>query len=149
MNDAAMQALGSYEGGRMLYIGLGTGMGTTLIHDGKIIPMALGHLKFLEGESFDHYLGRKGLELYGQKRWRRAVLEAAESLKAAFFVDYVILGGGNAKKLEELPEGIRRGNNENAYFGGVRLWQSEEPEAGASCVLTLPAAADQPQLKAL
>jgi predicted NBD/HSP70 family sugar kinase len=131
MNDAAMQALGSYEGGRMLYLGLGTGIGTTLIVDGKIISMALGHLKFLD-ETFDDYLSRRGLERYGTKRWRRAVLEAAESLKAAFFADYVTLGGGNAKKLDDLPEGIRRGGNENAYFGGLRMWQAEEQAAAGT-----------------
>ena len=123
MNDAAMQALGSYDGGRMLYIGLGTSMGTTFVIDGKIVPLALGHLKFAEGESFEHYLGRKGMELHGNKRWRRAVGEAASVLKAAFLADYVVLGGGNAKKLEELPDGCRLGGNHNAYFGGLRMWE--------------------------
>lgn len=124
MNDAAMQALGSYEGGRMLYLGLGTGMGTTFIIDGKIVPLALGHLKFCE-ETFNHYLSRKGLELHGSKRWRSAVAEAAVSLKEAFIADYVVLGGGNSKKLEELPEGCRRGSNTNAYFGGLKMWEEE------------------------
>jgi hypothetical protein len=123
MNDACMQALGSYDGGRMLYIGLGTGMGTALIIDGKIVPLALGHLKFSDGETFDYFLGRKGLELHGQKRWRRAVFDAAEILQRAFLADYVVLGGGNAKKLEELPEGCRSGGNHNAYFGGLRMWE--------------------------
>ena len=123
MNDACMQALGSYDGGRMLYIGLGTSMGTTFIIDGKIVPLALGHLKFSDGESFEHFLGRKGLELHGPKRWRRAVFEAAAILKTAFHADYVMLGGGNAKKLEELPEGCRSGGNHNAYFGGLRMWE--------------------------
>ena len=127
MNDAAMQALGSYEGGRMLYLGLGTSMGTVFIIDGKIVPLALGPLKFVRGETFEHYLSRKGLEMHGAKRWRRAVLEAAATLKTAFLAEYVVLGGGNAKKLEELPEGVRRGSNENAYFGGLRMWQLEEP----------------------
>lgn len=123
MNDACMQALGSYDGGRMLYIGLGTGMGTTFIIDGKIVPLALGHLKFSDGETFDHFLSRNGLELHGTKRWRKAVFEAAAILKKAFFADYVVLGGGNAKKLEELPEGCRAGGNHNAYFGGLRMWE--------------------------
>jgi predicted NBD/HSP70 family sugar kinase len=123
MNDACMQALGSYEGGRMLYLGLGTSMGTTFIIDHQIVPLALGHLKFCGGESFEHYLSRKGLELHGVKRWRRAVSEAADTLRTAFLADYVVLGGGNAKKLKELPEACRRGGNHNAYFGGLRMWE--------------------------
>ena len=123
MNDACMQALGSYEGGRMLYVGLGTSMGTTYIIDHQIVPLALGHLRFYGGESFEHYLSRKGLELHGVKRWRRAVADAATTLKNAFLADYVVLGGGNAKRLKEMPEGCRRGGNHNAYFGGVRMWE--------------------------
>ena len=140
MNDACMQALGSYEGGRMLYIGLGTSMGTTFIIDGKIVPLALGHLKFSDGESFEHFLSRKGLELRGAKRWRRAVLEAAETLKTAFLADYVVLGGGNAKKLEDLPEGLRRGGNHNAYFGGLRMWEDGQA-ADAPPLTVFPEAA--------
>jgi len=142
MNDACMQALGSYDGGRMLYIGLGTSMGTTFITEGKIVPLALGHLKFQDGESFEHFLGRKGLELRGEKRWRRAVIEAAETLKAAFLADYVVLGGGNAKKLEDLPEGIRRGGNHNAYFGGLRMWEDAKP-ASAPPLTVFPDTAQQ------
>jgi predicted NBD/HSP70 family sugar kinase len=123
MNDACLQALGSYEGGRMLYLGLGTSVGTTLVSEGHIVPLALGHLKFLRGESFEHHLCRKGLKLNGKRRWRRAVAEAATTLRSAFLVDYVVLGGGNAKKLAELPDGCRRGGNHNAYFGGLRLWE--------------------------
>jgi polyphosphate glucokinase len=122
MNDACMQAVGSYEGGRMLYIGLGTSMGTAYIINNQIVPLALGHLKFLRGETFEHYLNRKGLHLHGLKRWRRAVCEAAEVLKAAFLADYVVLGGGNAKKLQDIPAGCRLGGNYNAYHGGVRMW---------------------------
>jgi predicted NBD/HSP70 family sugar kinase len=129
MNDACMQALGSYEGGRMLYLGLGTSMGTTFIIDHMIVPLALGHLTFRRGESFEDYLSRAGLELNGPRRWRRAVHEAAESLKAAFMADYVVLGGGNAKKLKTLPEGCRRGGNHNAYFGGLKMWEPEQPVA--------------------
>ncbi|MGD9648553.1 MAG: hypothetical protein AB7U73_22775 [Pirellulales bacterium] len=139
MNDACMQALGSYEGGRMLYIGLGTSMGTTLIVDGVIVPLALGHLKFFRGETFEHYLSRKGLELHGLKRWRRAAIEAAHVLKPAFLVDYVVLGGGNAKKLDDLPEGIRRGSNENAYFGGLKMWPAEEPAESTNGLSVVPA----------
>ena len=123
MNDACMQAVGSYEGGRMLYIGLGTSMGTAYIINNQIVPLALGHLKFLRGESFEHYLGRNGLKLHGLKRWCRAVGEAAHVLQAAFLSDYVVLGGGNAKKLEEIPPGCRLGGNHNAYHGGVRMWE--------------------------
>ncbi|HEY4308106.1 MAG TPA: ROK family protein [Pirellulales bacterium] len=125
MNDACMQALGSYEGGRMLYLGLGTSMGSVYMGEGHIAPLALGHLKFCGGESFEHYLSRKGLELHGEKSWRRAVCEAAATLKAAFLVDYVVLGGGNAKHLNELPEGCRRGGSHNAYFGGLKMWHPE------------------------
>jgi predicted NBD/HSP70 family sugar kinase len=123
MNDACMQALGSYEGGKMLYLGFGTGLGTALIVDGVIVPLALGHLKLWEGETFNHYLSRAGLKLHGKKRWRAAVAEAAASLKAAFFADYVVLGGGNADEIKDLPEGCRRGGNHNAYFGGLRMWE--------------------------
>jgi predicted NBD/HSP70 family sugar kinase len=126
MNDACMQALGSYEGGRMLFIGLGTSMGTVFMIEGKIVPLALGHLRFHRGESFEHYLSRKGLERYGVKGWRHAVSEAATILKAAFLADYVVLGGGNAKKLKDLPDGCRRGANEMAYLGGVRMWEPLE-----------------------
>jgi polyphosphate glucokinase len=137
MNDACMQALGSYEGGKMLYLGLGTSMGTAFISDGKVIPLALGHLKFLRGESFEHYLSRKGLKLHGTKRWRKAAAEAALVLKEAFLADYVVLGGGNAKKLEELPEGCRRGGNHNAYFGGLRMWE-DASQADAPTLTVFP-----------
>jgi len=146
MNDACMQALGSYEGGRMLYLGLGTGMGTTFIIEGTIVPLALGHLKFCQGESFDHYLSRKGLELHGPKRWRRAVCEATAVLKTAFLADYVVLGGGNAKKLEELPEGCRRGGNHNAYFGGLRMWDDVAVAALPTAVPAETPAASSPTL---
>jgi predicted NBD/HSP70 family sugar kinase len=126
MNDACMQALGSYEGGRMLFLGLGTNLGSVFIIDGRIVPLALGHLRFYKGESFNHYLSRKGLERYGVKAFQHAVSEAATTLKAAFLADYVVLGGGNAKKIDELPEGCRRGANEMAYIGGIRMWEPVE-----------------------
>jgi polyphosphate glucokinase len=122
MNDACMQALGSYEGGRMLYLGLGTGLGTAFISEGTMVPLALGHLKLWEGGTFDHYLSRAGLARYGKKRWRQAVTEAADQLRSAFFADYVVLGGGNADEMKDLPEGCRGGGNHNAYFGGLRMW---------------------------
>lgn len=145
MNDAAMQALGSYEGGRMLYLGLGTSMGTTLIADDAIITLALGHLKFFGGESFEHCLSRKGLELYGPKRWKRAAVEAAKTLKDAFQADYVVIGGGNAKKLEELPEGVRRGSNENAYFGGLKMWPDDQPKETTPDLTVVSSADDEKQ----
>lgn len=122
MNDACMQALGSYEGGRMLYMGLGTSVAVTFISESRIIPLALGHLEF-EKKTFEEHLNRAALERDGVKRWRERVVDAAKVLKPAFFADYVVLGGGNAKKLEEIPEGCRRGGNHNAYFGGLRMWE--------------------------
>ncbi|MCC7420818.1 MAG: ROK family protein [Planctomycetaceae bacterium] len=122
MNDACMQALGSYEGGSMLYIGLGTNMGTSLIVDRKIVPLALGHVQ-VRKKIFNEYLSREGRERMGASEWQDAVYEAAEVLKHAFLVDYVTLGGGNAKKLENLPGFCRRGGNQNAYFGGLRMWE--------------------------
>jgi polyphosphate glucokinase len=123
INDAAMQALGSYEGGRMLFLGLGTGLGNTLIIDGVIAPMELGHLPYKKKKSFEEYVGVHGLERLGKKKWQDAVFDVVEKLKAALIADYVVLGGGNAKKLTRLPDGCRLGNNENAFIGGFRLWQ--------------------------
>ncbi|MCC6492353.1 MAG: ROK family protein [Pirellulales bacterium] len=123
MNDACLQALGSYDGGRMLYLGLGTSIGTAFITDGVIVPLALGHPKLWEGETFEHYLGRAALTLHGKKRWRQAVAETAAILKPAFLADYIVLGGGNADELKEMPPGCRRGGNHNAYFGGLRMWE--------------------------
>jgi predicted NBD/HSP70 family sugar kinase len=122
MNDACMQALGSYEGGRMLYVGLGTSMGCTFIIDNKIVPLALGHLQLRRGLSFEEALCRRALEENGTAKWRRAVTEAVTALKNAFLAEYVVLGGGNAKKVKELPPDCRRGGNHNAYFGGLRMW---------------------------
>jgi predicted NBD/HSP70 family sugar kinase len=123
MNDACMQALGSYEGGKMLYLGLGTSIGTAFITDGTVVPLALGHLKLHQGETFEHFLSRKGLDRLGVKSWRQSVIDAAHVAKEAFLADYVVVGGGNAKKLKELPDGIRLGSNQNAYFGGLRMWE--------------------------
>jgi predicted NBD/HSP70 family sugar kinase len=129
MNDACMQALGSYEGGKMLYLGFGTGVGSALIADGVVLPLAIGHLKLWENESFDHYLSRDGLRRHGKKLWRQAVAEAAEMLQGVFLAEYVVLGGGNAEEIKELPEGCRRGGNHNAYFGGLRMWEDHEEHA--------------------
>lgn len=130
MNDACLQALGSYEGGRMLYLGLGTGLGSSFIFDGQVIPLALGPLRSKRGEAYSEYLGRDGLKRHGKQIWRDVALEAGVSLKASFLADYVVFGGGNAKRLGELPEGCRKGGNHNAYFGGVRLWQDVHPQDG-------------------
>jgi predicted NBD/HSP70 family sugar kinase len=129
MNDACMQALGSYEGGKMFYLGLGTSVGTTFIIDRVVVPLALGHLELVAGESFEQCLCRRGLRLYGKKRWRAAVAKAATTLKAALLADYVVLGGGNADQIKELPEGCRRGGNHNAYFGGLRMWEDLPDES--------------------
>ena len=121
INDAAMQALGGYEGGRMLFLGLGTGLGTTLIIDGFLAPMEVRHMPFRKG-TFEDYVGERGLEHDGHKRWRKAVLEVIEVYVAAFSPDYVVLGGGNARELDEIPENCRLGHNEDAFLGGFRLW---------------------------
>ena len=121
INDAAMQALGSYEGGRMLFLGLGTGLGTTLIIDGVIAPMELGHLPYRKA-TYEDYVGEAGQERDGHKRWQKHVLETISHLSAALLPDYVVIGGGNARELDELPENCRLGRNEDAFLGGFRLW---------------------------
>ena len=128
INDAAMQAIGSYEGGRMLFLGLGTGLGSALILGGSLEPMELAHLPYRKGRTFEDYLGVAGLARLGKKRWRRAVFEVVAKLSAAFEVDYVVLGGGNVEKLKKLPPHTRAGDNANAFKGGFRLW-NEEPWA--------------------
>lgn len=123
LNDADMQALGGYEGGRMLYLGLGTGIGTSLITDGAISPVALGLLPFKDGKRFEDFLTKKALERIGLRAWRAAVAKAAELMRQAMLADYVMLGGSGAERFETLPEGCRRGGNTNAYFGGLRMWE--------------------------
>jgi predicted NBD/HSP70 family sugar kinase len=122
VNDAAMQALGSYRGGRMLFLGLGTGLGSALIVDGNLEPMELAHLPYKKGRTFEDYVGRAGLERCGKKKWRRHVIDVTKRLKAALEADYVVLGGGNAKRLTKLPAGVRRCSNAQAFAGGFRLW---------------------------
>jgi len=122
INDAAMQALGSYQGGRMLFLGLGTGLGSALIVDNVLEPMELAHLPYKKGRSFEDYVGLAGLKRQGKKKWRRHVAEVVQQLKAAMQVDYVVLGGGNAKLLKQLPPGTRLGTNADAFQGGYRLW---------------------------
>lgn len=123
INDAAMQALGSYEGGRMLFLGLGTGLGSALIADWILMPMELAHLPYKKGMTFEDYVGRRGLERFGKKKWRRSVDDVVSRLRAALVADYVVLGGGNARKLTSLPDGARLGDNAHAFIGGRRLWE--------------------------
>jgi hypothetical protein len=126
INDAAMQALGSYEGGRMLFLGLGTGLGSALIAEHVIIPLELGHLTFDGKRTFGEILGRRGLERIGKGAWREAVKRAVGFLTGALLTDYVVLGGGNAKRLREAPPGARLGHNLTAFRGGFRLWSVED-----------------------
>jgi polyphosphate glucokinase len=127
INDAAMQALGSYKGGRMLFLGLGTGLGAAMIVDGVLQPMELAHLIHKHGKTYEDYLGLRGLKRSGKKKWRRYVAEIVKTLKDALEADYVVLGGGNSKKLKKLPPGARLGNNENAFRGGFLLWNAPKP----------------------
>ena len=123
VNDAAMQALGSYDGGRMLFLGLGTGLGSVLIIDNTLVPLELGELRHRNDETYSERLGRKALKRDGKKVWRRRVLKVVPSLQRAFLADYVVLGGGNARHLgEPLPPGVRLGHNLTAFRGGYRLW---------------------------
>jgi predicted NBD/HSP70 family sugar kinase len=123
VNDAAMQAIGSYRGGRMLFLGLGTGLGATLIIDGVVEPTEIGHMPYQHGRSFEDYVGERGRRRLGTRRWRKAVADVVRQLTAALEADYVVLGGGNAARIKQLPRGVRRGANRNAFIGGVRLWR--------------------------
>jgi polyphosphate glucokinase len=123
VNDAAMQALGSYDGGKMLFLGLGTGLGSAMVVEGVVVPMELGHLPFRKA-TFEDYVGERGMQRLGKKKWQKAVFETVERLTAALEPEYVVLGGGNPKKLEELPPNVRLGANDNAFVGAFRLWDS-------------------------
>ncbi|PYI48516.1 MAG: ROK family protein [Verrucomicrobia bacterium] len=124
INDAAMQALGSYRGGgRMLFLGLGTGLGSALVWNTTLMPLELGDLPYPNGKIIENYLGIPGLELLGQKKWKREVTYAVAQLKKSFIADYVVLGGGLVHRFTRLPKGIERGRNENAFLGGMRLWE--------------------------
>jgi glucose-6-phosphate isomerase len=138
LNDAAMQALGSDEGGRMLFLGLGSGLGTSLVDDGRIVALELAHLPYKD-QTFEDVLGQRGLQALGEERWRAAVLEGAELLRAAVAAEYVVLGGGNVRLFKDLPEGVRRGNNDKAFEGGFRAWES--PDAGELTTTPLKALA--------
>jgi polyphosphate glucokinase len=126
INDAAMQALGCYEGGRMLFLGLGTGLGTTLIVDNVIVALELGHLPYRKDKSFEEYVGTAALKRLGRKKWQMVVFDVVARLKAAFVADYIVLGGGNVKKMSDLPPGARQGDNNNAFIGGERLWAKKK-----------------------
>jgi polyphosphate glucokinase len=123
INDAAMQALGSYEGGRMLFLGLGTGLGSTLVFDGMLAPMELGHLPYKKGRTFEEYVGQAGLKRLGRRKWQEVVFDVVGRLKNALLPDYIVLGGGNVKKLDALPPDCRPGDNSHAFIGGERLWE--------------------------
>jgi predicted NBD/HSP70 family sugar kinase len=122
VNDAEMQALGSYHGGRMLFLGLGTGLGSAMIVKGVVQPMELAHLPYKKGKTYEDYLGLRGLQRLGKKRWRKHVSDVVDRLTAALEPDYVVLGGGNVKELKKLPPKCEAGSNENAFLGGFRLW---------------------------
>jgi polyphosphate glucokinase len=125
VNDAAMQAIGSYEGGRMLFLGLGTGLGSALIVNGVLQPLELAHLPYKNGRTYEDYIGLRGLKRMGKKKWRRYVDDVVAKLKDALEAESVVIGGGNAKLLKELPDGARLGNNKNAFRGGARLWETK------------------------
>ena len=131
INDAAMQALGSYRGGRMLFLGLGTGLGSALIIDGILAPLELAHLPYRKGHTYEEYVGKAGLARLGKKKWRRFVIDVTQRLSAALEADYTVLGGGNAKLVHELPAGVRLGTNRHAFAGGYRLWDPRYTRDGA------------------
>ncbi len=126
MNDAAMQALGSYHGGRMLFLGLGTGLGSAMIQNGHLEPLELGHMPFKDGKCFEYFTGKRGLKRLGFDAWRDVVFEVVDQFVSAIDPDYVVLGGGNVKKLDELPPRCERGSNANAFVGGSRLWEDDQ-----------------------
>ena len=124
VNDAAMQALGSYPGGgRMLFLGIGTGLGSALVWDSNVMSLELGDLPYPDGKIIENHLGVPGLKKLGKRKWKREVLYAVGQLKRAFIADYIVLGGGLVHRFDRLPKGIVRGQNQNAFLGGVRLWE--------------------------
>ena len=134
VNDAAMQALGAYRGGRMLFLGLGTGLGSALIAEGVLMPLELAHLPYRDGKTYEDYVGLRGLQRLGRRRWTRHVERVVGLLGAALQADYVVLGGGQTKKLKQLPPATEMSTNENAIRGGLRLWNADQivPVAGTS-----------------
>ena len=126
INDAAMQALGSYRRGKLLFLGIGTGLGSALVVDGSVEPLELAHLPYRKGRTFEDYVGRRGLQRLGRKRWRKHVFTVVGLLRAAILAEDVVLGGGNARFLKRLPAGTRLGGNAYAFKGGFALWKAEE-----------------------
>jgi predicted NBD/HSP70 family sugar kinase len=126
INDAAMQALGSYHGGRMLFLGLGAGLGSAMIVDGILEPMELAHLPYKNGRTYEDYVGVRGLKRLGKKKWRSYVTDVVKRLKDALGAEYVILGGGNSKNIKKLPPDTQPGDNRNAFIGGARLWKTKK-----------------------
>jgi len=124
INDAAMQAIGSYEGGRMLFLGLGTGLGSAMIVDGVVASMELGHMPYKKGKTFEDYVGDKGRRIRGPRKWERSVDDVVTQLRKALEADYVVLGGGNARKLKTVPDSARLGSNDFAFLGGFRMWRA-------------------------
>jgi polyphosphate glucokinase len=141
INDAAMQALGGYKGGRMLFLGIGTGLGSAMIFDGVVVPLELAHLPYKKGRTYEEYIGLRGLERRGRKPWRKSVLKIICLLQAALVCDYVLLGGGNAKLMKKLPKGVLLGANSNAIDGGIALWND-----GAITPSGAPAPSSDPDL---
>ena len=127
LNDAAMQALGSYHGGRLLFLGLGTGLGSAMVIEGIVQPMELAHLPYKKGRTYEDYVGLRGLERMGKKKWRKITAEVIELLHTALRTDSVVIGGGQAKLLKNLPRHIQLGSNDNAFRGGFKLWKEPDP----------------------
>lgn len=144
INDAAMQALGSYDGGRMLFLGLGTGLGSALVVDGFVVALELAHLPYKKERTFEDYVGERGLERMGKQKWTNAVMDVAERLRAAMVADYVVLGGGNSKRLKDLPPHLRLGDNRLAFRGGFRVWDPVPPEGIVPAALPAPIAESRP-----
>jgi polyphosphate glucokinase len=133
LNDAAMQAIGSYEGGRMLFLGLGTGLGSALVVDGIVESMELAHLPFKKGRTYEDYVGDRGLRRLGPKKWQKAVKEVVNQLSTVLEVDYIVIGGGNSRKLKRLPKNARLGSNDFAFIGGFRIWRdAAKPRAAGN-----------------
>lgn len=126
LNDAAMQAVGSYKGGRMLYLGLGTGLGCAMVVEGVVQAMEVAHLPWKKRKTYEDYLGKAGMKKYGRKHWQKHVLQAIEELSQAMECDYVVLGGGNAKLVKKLPDKVLIGSNDNAFDGAFMLWKSKK-----------------------
>jgi polyphosphate glucokinase len=145
INDAAMQALGSYQGGRMLFLGVGTGLGSAMIVDGNLEPMELGHLPYKKGLTYEDYVGQRGLKKFGKKRWREEVQIVIDYFRKALQPDYIVLGGGNAKLIKDLPPDVRLGDNSNAFVGGFRLWEPQTPRAPTTDAQSAPPESNKPE----